>query len=71
MSSDMTAKSTIVAALKMAIRNRSVNKGMLFHWDRGVQYASQEFRKLLRGMTVRQSMSRKGNCWNNGVPRRL
>jgi transposase InsO family protein len=59
MSSDLTAKSTIVATWKMAIINRSVTKGVLFHSDRGLQYASQEFRRLLKGMSVRQSMSRK------------
>lgn len=67
MSSDMTAKSTIVAAWKMAIRNRSVTKGLLFHSDRGVQYASHEFRTLLKYSSVMQSMSRKGNCWDNSV----
>ena len=68
MSSGMTAKETIVAAWKMAIRNRSVTKIMIFHSDRGVQYASHEFRDLLKGSkTVQQSMSRKGNCWDNAV----
>lgn len=67
MSTDMTAKETIVSAWKMAIRNRSVGKGMIFHSDRGVQYASHEFRNLLKDMSVQQSMSRKGNCWDNAV----
>ncbi len=67
MSTGMTAKETVVAAWKMAIRNRSVAKKMIFHSDRGVQYASGEFRNLLRGLSVQQSMSRKGNCWDNAV----
>lgn len=67
MSTEMTANSTVVKAWKMAIRNRSVTEGMIFHSDRGVQYASQEFRNLLKGTFVRQSMSRKGNCWDNAV----
>lgn len=67
MSSDMTAKSTVVAAWKMAIRNRSVAEGMIFHSDIGVQYAAHEFRNLLKGTPVRQIMSRKGNCWDNAV----
>lgn len=42
-------------------------KGMIFHSDRGVQYCSNEFRNILKdcGYEIRQSMSRKGNCWNN------
>lgn len=40
---------------------------MLFHSDRGVQYACQEFRDELKDKPVRQSMSRKGNCWDNTV----
>jgi putative transposase len=67
MSTGMTAKETVVAAWKMAIRNRSVAKRMIFHSDRGVQYASGEFRNLLKGVSVQQSMSRKGNCWDNAV----
>lgn len=47
--------------------NRSVFRNMIFHCDRGVQYACHEFRKLLKGMSVQQSMSRKGNCWDNAV----
>ncbi|MFX1706887.1 IS3 family transposase [Chitinophaga sp. CC14] len=46
MSTGMTAGETIVAAWKMAIRNRSRVKNMIFHSDRGVQYASHEFRKI-------------------------
>ena len=67
MSTGMTAQETVVAAWKMAIRNRSVFRNMIFHSDRGVQYACHEFRKLLKGMSVQQSMSRKGNCWDNAV----
>lgn len=67
MSTGMTARETVVAAWKMAIRNRSVDRNILFHSDRGVQYASQEFRELLKDKPVQQSMSRKGNCWDNAV----
>lgn len=67
MSKGMTAAETIVAAWKMAIKNRSVKEDMIFHSDRGVQYASNEFRVLLKTGKIRQSMSRKGNCWDNAV----
>jgi transposase InsO family protein len=63
---DMRA-GNICAAFKMAILNRSPSQGMVFHSDRGVQYCSEEFRILLNQLcpSVRQSMSRKGNCWDN------
>jgi putative transposase len=39
--------------------------GLIFHSDRGSQYASHEFRHLLKGCGITASMSRKGNCWDN------
>lgn len=66
LSSTMTAKDTVVAAWNMAIRNRPTNR-VLFHSDRGVQYASYQFRKEIKQYDVTQSMSRKGNCWDNAV----
>ena len=67
LSETMEAEVTSVAAWRMAIRNRPVNEPLLFHSDRGVQYACQEFQEQLKGIPVRQSMSRKGNCWDNAV----
>lgn len=61
------AKATSVAAWKMAIQHRPENQPLLFHSNLGVQCACQEFRVQLKGMPVRQSMSRKGNCWDNAV----
>jgi transposase InsO family protein len=57
----------ICAALKMAVLNRHPRKELIFHSDRGVQYCSELFRVILKRLcpTVRQSMSRKGNCWDN------
>jgi putative transposase len=52
-------------AFHMAIFSRDPRAGLIFHSDRGVQYASHEFRKLLKDNHVIQSMSRKGNCWDN------
>lgn len=41
--------------------------GLIFHSDRGVQYASQELRQILKSNGIRQSMSGKGNCYDNAV----
>jgi transposase InsO family protein len=62
LSETMEAEVTSVAAWRMAVRNRSITKFLLFHSDRGVQYACQQFRKQLKGKPVLQSMSRQGNC---------
>lgn len=68
LSKTMKAKETTVAALKMAIGNRPITKPLLFHSDRGVQYACEEFRKELKTYPfIKQSMSRKANCWDNAV----
>ena len=67
LSADMEAAHTTVAALEMACKNRAHRDGLLFHSDRGVQYCAASFREKLRELcpTVRQSMSRKGNGWDN------
>ena len=57
-------------ALLMAIWSRKPNKGLVWHTDRGSQYASDSHRAILKEHHLAQSMSRKGNCWDNGVPRR-
>ena len=63
---DLTAKN-VCHALEMAIKNRPPREGLIFHSDQGVQYCSEEFRRILYRLcpSVRQSMSRKGNCWDN------
>ena len=66
-SKTMDAKSTVIEAFKDAINRRSMNKNTIFHSDRGVQYACKEFTSLLQKYTPLQSMSRKGNCWDNAV----
>jgi transposase InsO family protein len=53
------------SALSMAITHRNPSPGLLFHSDRGVQYASEPFRKMLSENNMIQSMSRKGDCWDN------
>jgi transposase InsO family protein len=67
LSETMEAEVTSVAAWRMAVRNRPITKSLLFHSDRGVQYACQQFRSQLKGKPVQQSMSRRGNCWDNAV----
>lgn len=52
-------------ALEMAWRQRGKPSGVMFHSDRGVQYAAQDFRQKLNAYGFVQSMSRKGNCWDN------
>ena len=61
--------STLVCdALQMALwRRRPSNGQLVHHSDRGVQYASKAFRKLLRQHGIAGSMSRKGDCWDNAV----
>jgi transposase InsO family protein len=51
-------------ALQMAIGKRKPGKGLLWHTDRGSQYASESHRQLLKQHGIQQSMSRKGNCWD-------
>lgn len=68
LSKTMKAKETTIAAFKMAIKNRPVIQPLIFHSDRGIQYACDEFRQELRAYPlIRQSMSRRANCWDNAV----
>jgi putative transposase len=57
----------VIDALQAAIWRRKPGKGLIFHSDRGCQYASHEFRELLKTHGFIQSMSRKGDCWDNAV----
>ena len=54
-------------ALKMAIQQRNPRVGLIWHTDRGSQYASYSHRDLIHKHGIVQSMSRKGNCWDNAV----
>jgi putative transposase len=54
-------------AMLMAIWKRKPDKGLIFHSDRGSQYASDDYRKTLKTYTVNASMSKKGDCWDNAV----
>jgi len=67
-SMDDTMKVSLVNdALSMAISHRKPPKGLLWHTDRGSQYASYSHKDLLQKHSIVQSMSRKGNCWDNAV----
>ena len=56
----------VIDAFQMAWFRRGLEEeaGLLFHSDRGSQYAGDEFQKMLRQYRVKPSMSRKGNCWD-------
>ena len=58
-------------ALEMAWQQRSPAKGLIFHSDRGSQYASARYAGLLADYGIRASMSRKGNCWDNACSETL
>lgn len=55
----------VIDALKMALFRRKINASLLLHSDRGSQYASDNYQRLLAENNIQCSMSRKGNCWDN------
>ena len=68
LSEDMTTENTVLKAWFNARETRSIQDGFIFHSDRGVQYAANKMTKmLLFNGKITQSMSRKGNCWDNAV----
>jgi putative transposase len=52
-------------ALSMAFESRGRPKGVMFHSDQGSTYTSRNYRQLLWRYQIEQSMSRRGNCWDN------
>ncbi len=64
---EMSTEKTSLSAWKVALANRKIEKGLIFHSDRGVQYANNKFANMLESHHVIRSMSRKGNCWDNSV----
>lgn len=65
--SDSIDKELVIDALDMALKRRTVTKGLIFHSDRGSQYASHRFQEKLWENNIISSMSRKGDCWDNAV----
>ena len=61
----------VTAALVMALWHRKPSAGLVMHSDRGVQYASQDYRRLLADHGLVQSMSGKGNCYDNATMERF
>lgn len=59
--------SLCMAALNQMVVTRGCLRGAIHHSDRGSQYASKAYRQALKDSGMRQSMSRKGNCWDNAV----
>jgi transposase InsO family protein len=58
-------KALVIRALMMAVNLRKPPPGLIHHSDRGSQYASHDYQKLLKQHGMICSMSRKGNCWDN------
>jgi putative transposase len=70
LSDRMYTKQTSIAALKMALINRPIKPEhkLIFHSDRGIQYACDEFvTEISKHKNIIRSMSRKANCWDNAV----
>ena len=67
-SSGMSAEETTLAAWRMAVKNRGIVKGLIFHSNRGLQYACEKFANTLNSYKIiTRSMSRKGNFCDNAV----
>ena len=63
--SDSMTADLVIRALQMALRRGLLKRGCIVHTDRGSQYVSNDFRSLLKRCGLRQSMSGKGNCYDN------
>ena len=57
----------VLRSLRNALQTRQPEPGLIHHSDRGSQYASNDFRRVLKGWDITPSMSRKGDCWDNAV----
>ena len=69
---DMSTQNTVYKAWLEARKHRNITNNHIFHSDRGVQYASHKMANILNySNKITQSMSRKGNCWDNAVAESL
>ena len=66
--SDSLHRDLVIDALNQAVTMRRPGKGLIHHSDRGSQYCSNDYRKILKANEMTVSMSRKGNCYDNAVP---
>ena len=66
-------RNLVIDALGMAWFRRSPDRktGLIFHSDRGSQYAGDDFNNVLKNHSITPSMSRKGNCWDNACSETL
>jgi putative transposase len=64
---DHLRATAVVEALQMALGRRSVTPGLIFHSDRGKQYADHRVRKIFKAHGIIQSMSSTGNCYDNAM----
>ncbi|OEE62242.1 transposase [Enterovibrio norvegicus FF-454] len=69
--SDSPDAALVTKALSMAYEQRGKPSGVMFHSDQGSQYSSRQFRQHLWRYRMTQSMSRRGNCWDNAPMERL
>lgn len=69
--SSLSTISTTLPALEMAVKNREFSSGLIFHSDRGAQYANNTFTSALDTLKCIKSMSRKANCLDNAVSESL
>jgi putative transposase len=65
--SNRITKELVIDSLREALNKRKPAPGLIFHSDRGSQYASDEFVDFLESKKAIPSMSRKGDCWDNAV----
>ena len=65
--SDSLERQIALDALAMALQSRNPAPGLVHHSDRGSQYASADYQRVLKDWGIVCSMSRKGDCWDNAV----
>lgn len=59
------SRTLVLDAIDMAFKRQKPGRGLIFHSDRGSQYASAEYARRLKRYGMISSMSRKGDCWDN------
>ena len=64
---DRLSKALVVDALMKALNEQNPCPGLIFHSDRGSQYASHKVKKILKAWHIHQSMCHKGNCFDNAM----
>ena len=64
---DRLNKALVVDSLSKALKSCSPQPGLIFHSDQGSQYASDKVKKILKAWHIRQSMSHKGDCFDNAM----